>query len=334
MVVILFKEIWMKEIDLDTSTEELASLLGGLRLLHRGEVVRSTSKPGEGNMNIVLRVKTNHRDFILKQSRPYVNKYPSIPAPLDRIETERIFYRAMSTEESADRFPRVLGYSAEHHLLQLSDLGDCHDMSDMYNSGEHNSADIRRLCEILDTVHRCKADTSYPLNIALRELNHQHIFTLPFLQDNGFQLDDVQEGLQELSMAYKTDLRLHRIIDTIGQKYLSAGDTLLHGDYYPGSWMRSEEDVFILDPEFSFVGFREFDIGVMMAHLVLITDDINRMTEVASYYISAYDHKLAGQVAGIEIMRRLIGLAQLPLVRSLDEKKSLLEVAYDLIMKP
>jgi len=39
------------------------------------EEVISMKKPGEGNMNVVLRIITNERSFILKQSRPYVEKY-------------------------------------------------------------------------------------------------------------------------------------------------------------------------------------------------------------------------------------------------------------------
>jgi len=41
---------------------------------------------------------------------------------------------------------------------------------------------------------------------------------------------------------------------------------------------------------------------------------------------------LLAKVAGIEIMRRLIGLAQLPLKRSIEEKKLLLEMARTLIL--
>ena len=40
------------------------------------------------------------------------------------------------------------------------------------------------------------------------------------------------------------------------------GDTLLHGDYYPGSWMRVRERLYIIDPEFSFAGPKEFDLGI------------------------------------------------------------------------
>ena len=44
------------------------------------------------------------------------------------------------------------------------------------------------------------------------------------------------------------------------------------------------------------------------------------------------DIKLIQQVAGIEIIRRLIGIAQLPLNRTLQEKETLLKMAKKMIL--
>ena len=60
------------------------------------EKVVSIEKPGEGNMNFVVRVKTNQRQFIVKQSRPYVEKYPQIEAPIERIATEAAINQHLS----------------------------------------------------------------------------------------------------------------------------------------------------------------------------------------------------------------------------------------------
>jgi 5-methylthioribose kinase len=52
--------------------EELAAYLQQLKWLDEQETIVSLSKPGEGNMNCVLRVETATRSFIVKQSRGYV----------------------------------------------------------------------------------------------------------------------------------------------------------------------------------------------------------------------------------------------------------------------
>ena len=85
-------------------------------------------------------------------------------------------------------------------------------------------------------------------------------------------------------------------------------------------------------PEFSFIGFAEFDLGVMAAHMVMATGNKLMISKIKQAYKLKLDEPLFLQITGIEIMRRLIGLAQLPLERTLEEKKELLEIARLLII--
>jgi 5-methylthioribose kinase len=61
------------------------------------------------------------------------------------------------------------------------------------------------------------------------------------------------------------------------------------------------------------------------------SDDVIR--HVFQTYGTIKNPQLVDQFTGVEIMRRLIGLAQLPLSLSLLDKEELLEMAYELIMK-
>ena len=69
--------------------------------------------------------------------------------------------------------------------------------------------------------------------------------------DNGFDLNTIQNGLQELSLKYKDNEQLKRTVEKLGKLYLGIGRTLVHGDYYPGSWLKTKTGVKIIDPEFS-----------------------------------------------------------------------------------
>lgn len=60
------------------------------------EKLISATKAGDGNMNYVLRISTNFRTFIIKQSRAYVEKYPQIAAPATRVITEAAFYQKIA----------------------------------------------------------------------------------------------------------------------------------------------------------------------------------------------------------------------------------------------
>lgn len=283
-------------------------------------------------MNVVLRVKTNQRSFILKQSRPFVQKYQQIEAPLNRIEVEYKFYEAIQEVSVKTHIPSIFGFDQKNYLMQMEDLGQCEDMTFCYR--EHSIAQdiLEKLINIAAAIHQAGRINDFPENMALRELNHQHIFVLPFLEDNGFQLDDVQKGLQDLSLPYKRDHTIKAVVNKLGDMYLSKGNVLIHGDYYPGSWMQLDNEVYIIDPEFSFIGFKEFDLGVMTAHLIMATMDQSSLKKVMQLYKPDADSDLVSQVAGVEIMRRLIGLAQLPLERTISEKDYLLQLARKMIL--
>ena len=321
----------MNKINLEDKPADIEQLLKTKGWLN-DESVLSLEKPGEGNMNVVLRVITDSQSFILKQSRPYVQKYQQIPAPLERIETEYQFYKLVSMQNAKINLPEILSYDPTDHMLMMADIGQCDDMTSIYGARNISQSQISILIELLGSIHQTENISNFPKNIALRELNHQHIFHLPFITDNGFNLNDVQNGLQEISLKFKSDITLRQRIKDLGDLYLSdKGNHLIHGDYYPGSWMQIENDVYVLDPEFSFVGFREFDLGVMSAHIIMATNAESAIENIIEIYGDAIDGALLRGFAGTEIMRRIIGLAQLPLTRALEEKEILLDLAKSLI---
>ncbi|PIB26347.1 hypothetical protein BFP75_08520 [Maribacter sp. 4G9] len=316
----------------EMSVETLEGFLAERQWLQPKENIEQLSKAGEGNMNVVVKVQTDQRSFILKQSREYVQKYQDIPAPIERIAVEKAFYIAVSNKKLQAHFPRILGYDKDAHVLYMEDLGDCKDMTFLYHQRTIPKNQLDALVKVLYKIHTSEAPGDFPQNMEMRTLNHQHIFVLPFLEDNGFSLDTVQQGLQDLAAPYKRNTALKSVIAGLGNKYLSQGDTLLHGDYYPGSWMSKNEEVYVLDPEFGFVGFPEFDLGVMAAHLIMATHERRYLDTLGKTYPGPFDKHLVAQLAGVEIMRRLIGLAQLPLERSIQEKQALLAMAEELIL--
>ena len=80
----------------------------------------------------------------------------------------------------------------------------------------------------------------------------------------------------------------------------------------------------IIDPEFGGLGDSEFDLGVFLAHLDLAQQDEQLSKLVQETYTLPLDWSLVQQYRGVELLRRLIGIAQLPVSLSLNEKNSLL----------
>jgi 5-methylthioribose kinase len=318
---------------IDLSNQPTLQELQNLPCWKKGEQVIHSESAGESNMNLVLRIHTSQRTVILKQSKPYVRKYPQIPAPIGRIEVEATFLSHLSKdEELAKLTPTILHFDSENHLFLSSDLGKGSDFSGIYSGTQVlKSEDLFQLVTFLNRLHEI-TPAKFPENRDMRLLNHEHLFRFPFLEENGFNLDQVQEGLQEVSWQYKTDSKLKSELEKLGERYLSTGNTLIHGDFYPGSWLKVSDGIKVIDPEFGFVGDREFDLGVFMAHLDLSNPDEELIKMISEYYRHPFDHHLADQYRGMEILRRLIGIAQLPLQLSLEQKSKLLEKAKNLIL--
>lgn len=303
------------------------------------EAVLVVEKPGEGNMNFVQRVKTQKQSLIVKQARPWVEKFPQLDAPLERIQVESEFYGLVQRDVFLASFtPRLLDWDAVNYIMIIEDLGIGADFSRIYKKGNSIAAEeLEALTSFVSHLHNQQftpdQTAAFPTNQALKQLNHEHIFYFPYLEENGFDLNSIQPGLQDLAMTYKRDATLKSSIREIGNLYLGAGPILIHGDYYPGSWLKVESGVRIIDPEFGFFGLPEFDLGVMVAHLKMAQTPAEQIEQVLSAYQppTVFNPKLRQAFTGVEILRRIIGLAQLPLDLSLEEKRSLLEEAKELV---
>nr|WP_229379781.1 phosphotransferase [Fibrella forsythiae] len=293
-------------------------------------------------MNYTLRVRTASRSLIVKQARGYVEKYPSIPAPTERATMEGLFYREVAQNPELRQYmPELLGLDEAENLLVLDDLGEASDFLECYKTGQSlQPGELTALVTYLSVLHnQFLTDRLNPAfaNEAMRTLNHEHIFVYPFLASNGFDLDGIQAGLQDVAAPYKKK-PLADAARALGERYLAdqvgMPATLLHGDYYPGSWLRTQSGVKIIDPEFCFYGPAEFDLGVMLAHMHLAQQPETVHQQVQAEYVrhASFNEQLLRQFTGIEILRRLIGIAQLPVSLLLDEKARLLELAERLVM--
>jgi len=313
---------------IDLSETSTIETLSNLPIWNSGEKPNKAEIAGESNMNLVLRIATNHRKVILKQSKPYVRKFPQIPAPIDRIMVEKQFYSLMESDPVLSSFsPKVHHYDPENFILLIEDLGKVVDFMEIYSKGFSLSESIiAQLAVYLNALHSLKV-SSFPKNLEMKKLNHIHIFNFPFEEENGFDLDTIQPGLQALSLTYKRDKELKKVIHTLGEQYLATGKTLIHGDFYPTSWLQVGEEIKIIDPEFGFMGDPEFDLGVLFAHFKLSRQVDSLKSDFLRKYKNSYSEAKINKYEAIEIMRRLIGIAQLPLQLNLSEKEELLASA-------
>ena len=304
--------------------------LRSIDYLDGDESVNDVSPAGEGNMNVALRVTTTRRSFILKQSRPWVAKFPQLEAPVERILIEQHFGEAIARHKALTaRMPGVLLSDPTNYVMLLEDLGHAADLSTVYDDPAALSQDeLTALLQFAAELHQL-TPADFPANRKLRALNHAHIFDLPFRADSGFPLDELYPGLAAIAKPYHHDGALRRRVTELGETYLATGTRLIHGDFYPGSFLRAGGKVYVIDAEFGHPGRPEFDLGVLMAHLILAGAAEQRLRQLDTDYAKpgGFDAGLTRRFCYVEIMRRLIGIAQLPLSLSLDERAALLERA-------
>ena len=315
--------------------------------LRPGETLLAAEKAGEGNMNCTVRVRTSAGSFILKQSRPWLEKYPHIAAPFDRALVEARFYHLISANAAvAGRMPRLLWEDAQARTLALADLGEASDFFPLYaRQTVLSDALLAELVDYLAGLHRLApertGDRKHLTNHDMRALNHEHMCALPLREPNGLDLDAYTgtPGLAAVAATLKADAAYGQAVAALGERYLHGeGESLLHGDFFPGSFLRTSLGVRIIDPEFCFCGDAELDLGVLAAHLLLAGEPADRAENILSLYRSAggqFSPTLARQYAGVEIMRRLIGVAQIPTLRAdLARKTRLLASSRQLVLEP
>lgn len=316
-------------------------------LIRRGfpeaEKALSLEKAGEGNMNCVARVRFPNRSVIVKQARPWVEKYPSIAAPVERAASEACFYRCVARNpELTAMMPRLLDFDEESAVLVLEDLGSAIQVADCYQGAPRLApSDLKKLARFISLLHRPKispGDRPAFRNLEMRRLNHEHIFDLPLRTDGPLSemLDSITPGLNEAGEFLRRDSAYCEAVENLGRRYLAQeGTTLIHGDLFPGSLLRMPDGgLRVIDPEFCFCGDPEFDIGVFFAHLLLSCHE----EETALFWLAAalegtpHSESLARQYAGVEIMRRILGVAQLPLTLPLASKHSLLKRSREFVL--
>ena len=219
--------------------EALEAVLRARDWLPADATVLAVSRAGEGNMNRVLRVEWSlpngsRGSGIAKQSSPVVEKYPDIPAPEERLLVEIDFYRLLADAPAlADGMPRLLGANESEHLSWIEDLGAASDFADAGGAALAWRSRCARGCR---RSTRCPSTARFaaPAQSAMRGLNHAHIFEIPFAE-GAPNVDDFCGPVGRRAPCAQTPIANGP--RRLGERYLADGSTLLHGDFYPGSWL-------------------------------------------------------------------------------------------------
>jgi 5-methylthioribose kinase len=301
---------------------------------------------GDGNINWVRRFRTASASRVVKQARPALERFPQYHAP-----TERIVYEARYTEVATPYdfegiCPRILFFDPDERVLVLEDLGEAERLDSALSRGADVSPAAAAIAAFLGRVHSGThgADlASRFANDEMRRLHGDHIFHLPY-RPNDFPLSP---ALERRAREIQADSDLVARIDAAYARYLEPRGSLVHGDVQAANVMIAASGPKLLDAEIAHVGDPAFDIGQLLAHLLLPAiargqpTPGRRAAEVAwSAYRSGAGPSGAARFAsvavhaGIELLRRTLGAARVPAVERDEAGQAVVDTGLRLVQNP
>ena len=307
------------------SEADLPGYLERLGLLGPGEPV-CVERAGEGNINWVRRVRSTARErsFVVKQARPALERFPEYRVSTQRIEFEARWYQTVARFDAEGICPRVEFFDAQRQALVLEDLAGAEPLEVLLARGGDASRVAAALGRFLGAVH---AGTREPAlcsrfdNAEMRQLHGEHIFALPF-RENDFPLSD---AVRQRARTISADAVLLRRIDAAYARYRESALALVHGDVQPTNVLVAAGSPKLLDAEIAHMGDPAFDVGQLAGHLwlrALARGDARAAAPAVSALWSSYSAAAGGALqvvfgdalvhAGIEMLRRTLGAARIP----------------------
>ncbi len=232
---------------------------------------------GDGNLNLVFHITDGARSVILKQALPYAKVVgESWPLTLDRarIESEALM---LEGRLAPGLVPAVYKYDGELALTVMEDLSDHVIMRRGLMEGEryplfadHISTFLAQTLFFTSDLgmnqQRKKQLVREFINPELCKITEDLIFDDPYTDslNNNFEAH-----IRDEAQALWHDGPLHLEVALLREKFLTQAQALLHGDLHTGSIFIKPDSTKVIDPEFAYFGPMGFDIGAVIANLLL-----------------------------------------------------------------
>ncbi|MGY3467758.1 5-methylthioribose kinase [Bradyrhizobium sp. LM6.11] len=251
-----------------------------LKALLGGEAASwSITEVGDGNLNLVFIVKGGRSGVAVKQALPYVRLVgESWPLPLSRAHYE---YLALSRQAqlAPGLVPALLHHDEalaltvmellEPHIIMRKGMvagtqypGFASDITTFMARTLFFTSDLA-----LSAADKKEAIAAFAGNHALCKITEDLIFTDPYRV--AVQNHWTVPYLDALAADLRDDIELHVAISRLKLKFMASPEALLHGDLHTGSVMVTEGQTRVIDPEFAFYGPMGFDVGAVLANLLM-----------------------------------------------------------------
>ena len=258
---------------------EAIALAKSIPGLFSGDGELTCREIGDGNLNLVFHVTqpSTGPGVIVKQALPYAKVVgESWPLTLDRarIESEAL---KLEGQFAPGLVPQVYYTDNTMAITVMEDLSSHVIMrrglieGGVYPkfAGDISEFLARTLFFTSDlgmNQQRKKTLAASFSNPELCKITEDLIFDHPYTNADTNSFDD---HLKDEASLLWSDTELHLEVARLREKFLTHAQALLHGDLHTGSIFITSESTKVIDPEFAYFGPMGYDIGAVLANLLL-----------------------------------------------------------------
>ena len=233
---------------------------------------------GDGNLNLVFFVESKKNSICIKQPLPYLRVLKDWPLTLKRSYYESEYMNIHSNHVS-DLMPKIYDFDPELCTITMEKLSP----HIIMRHGLINAKKYEKFAEDISTFMAktlfftsdlyLKADqkkelnSRFIMNTELCKITEDLIFTDPYTYNKNNRWTSPHLDRQKKEIETNDDLKI--AVSRLKLKFMSESQSLLHGDLHTGSIMLTENDTKVIDPEFAFYGPMGFDIGALLANLLM-----------------------------------------------------------------
>lgn len=245
---------------------------------------------GDGNLNLVFRVvdKKNNKSIIVKQSLPYVRCVgEDWPLNINRAEIEKNILE-IEYELTDGLVPKIYKFDPVMYATLMEDLSDHVIMRtgllelNQYPRFVDQITDfmVKTLLLTSDVVmdHQQKKELVKKfINPELCDITEALVYTEPFYNAERNNIDDFIIEFMEGNVWNDNEFKLE--VAKLKFDFMTNAQALLHGDLHTGSIFVKEDSTKVIDPEFAFYGPISYDVGALIANLVMNYISTDSMVE-------------------------------------------------------
>lgn len=232
---------------------------------------------GDGNLNLVFVLSCDQKHLIIKQALPYVRCIgEDFPLAKERMHYE---VRALQkfNEFAGEHTPEIYYFDNDMCLVAMQYLENHIIMRKGMIDGiqyprfaEHLSAFLAEILFKTSSLYLESEEKNHLINKfnsnQLRKLTENFVFTFPYMPH---ATNKVRPSVQAAANKLWADMEFKKNVLHLKDIFMNKTDALLHADLHTGSIMINQDETYIIDPEFAYVGPFGFDIGALIANLVM-----------------------------------------------------------------